>query len=270
MKVGRLSKQEWEFIEKNAERMPADQIAAKLQRNIESVEKHLRKISKSYNKKEVVETQAEYDLKSRPYWKELKAQFSEEELELFLHHWKQIIAQFRKDVLPTEELQIIDVIRLEILINRALRGQQESIARVSELERQLEIERQLPQDEQDQDRLFNLERQIASLSSAREAMGKEFKTLQEKKDGLYKVLKATREQRIEKLESNKQTLSSLVHKILRDPEFYEREGKELEKMRLSMEQEKRRLGDYHTFDDGMVDRPMLTAETVFFEGEDND
>jgi hypothetical protein len=60
---------------------------------------------------------------------------------------------------------------------------------------------------------------------------------------MYKDLKATREQRIEKLENNKQTLASLVNKILRDPEFYEQEGKAIEKMRLAMEKEKK---DYRT------------------------
>ena len=74
-----------------------------------SVEK-IRK-GKSYNRHESLTVQAEYDIKSRPYWKELKHQFSDEELELFLYHWKQIIAQFRKDVLATEELQIVDDLR---------------------------------------------------------------------------------------------------------------------------------------------------------------
>jgi hypothetical protein len=75
-------------------------------------------------------------------------------------------------------------------------------------------------------------------------------------------LKATREQRIEKLESDRQTLTSLVNKILRDPDFYEQEGKALERMRLAMEQEKERLSDYHKYDDGTLDQPFLTPETV--------
>ena len=79
---------------------------------------------------------------------------------------------------------------------------------------------------------------------------------------MYKDLKATREQRIEKLENNKQTLASLVNKILRDPDFYEQEGKALEKMRMAMEQEKERLSDYHEYADGTVDQPFLTPETI--------
>ena len=156
--------------------------------------------------------QAEYDIKSRPYWKELKLQFSEEELELFLYHWKQIVAQFRKDVLATEELQIVDVIKLEVLMNRALREQQESMNRVRILEAEIQLEKAHDSDQQDKELIFNLERQIASLRAAKESLSREFKDLQTKKAGLYKDLKATREQRVQKLESNKKTLSlSLIH-----------------------------------------------------------
>ena len=262
MKIGRLSKSDWEYIEANAERLSPEKIAENLDRNLESVEKYLKKLGKSFNKHEAFAVQAEYDIKSRPYWKELKAQFSDEELDLFLYHWKQTIAQFRKDVLATEELQIIDTIKLEILMNRALREQQESMERVRVLEAEIDIEKARDSDQQDKEMIFNLERQIASLRAAKESLSREFKDLQTKKASMYKDLKATREQRIEKLENNKQTLSSLVNKILRDPDFYEQEGKALEKMRMAMEKERERLSDYHQYADGTVDQPFLTPETI--------
>lgn len=262
MKIGRLSREDWEFIEANADTLSPEAIANHLERTIESVRNYLLKIGKSPDKIEGFAVQAEYDIKSRPYWRELKAQFSEEELELFLYHWREIVAQFRKDVLATEELQVVDLIKLEVLMNRALREQQESMIRVRELEREIEQEKRKSSPDQDKELLFNLERQIASLRAAKESLSREFKDLQTKKAGLYKDLKATREQRIEKLENNKQTLASLVNRILRDPEFFENEGKALEKMRMAMEQEKRRLSDYYTYDDGSVDQPFLTPETV--------
>lgn len=262
MKIGRLSKADWDYIEANSEKLSPEKIAENLGRTVESVEKYLKKLGKSFNKHEAFAVQAEYDIKSRPYWKELKAQFSEDELELFLYHWKQIIAQFRKDVLATEELQIVDTIKLEVLMNRALREQQESMERVRVLEAEIDLERARDSDQQDKEMIFNMERQIASLRAAKESLSREFKDLQTKKASMYKDLKATREQRIEKLESNKQTLSSLVNKILRNPEFYEQEGKALEKMRLAMEKEKERLSDYHTYADGTIDQPFLTPETI--------
>jgi len=262
VKIGRLSKSDWDYIDANAENLSPEKIAENLGRTAESVEKYLKKLGKSFNKHEAFAVQAEYDIKSRPYWKELKAQFSDDELELFLYHWKQIIAQFRKDVLATEELQIVDTIKLEVLMNRALREQQESMERVRALDAEIELEKARDSDQQDKEMIFNLERQIASLRAAKESLSREFKDLQTKKAAMYKDLKATREQRIEKLESNKQTLSSLVNKILRNPDFYEQEGKALEKMRLAMEKEKERLSDYHEYADGTVDQPFLTPETI--------
>ena len=262
MKIGRLSKSDWDYIDANAENLSPEKIAENLGRTVESVEKYLKKLGKSFNKHEAFAVQAEYDIKSRPYWKELKAQFSDDELELFLYHWKQIIAQFRKDVLATEELQIVDTIKLEVLMNRALREQQESMERVRALDAEIELEKTKDSDQQDKEMVFNIERQIASLRAAKESLSREFKDLQTKKASMYKDLKATREQRIEKLESNKQTLSSLVNKILRNPDFYEQEGKALEKMRLAMEKEKERLSDYHEYADGTVDQPFLTSETI--------
>jgi hypothetical protein len=262
VKIGRLSKEEWEFIEANADGLSPEAIAHTLERSVESIEKHLAKIGKAVDKSEGFAVQAEYDIKSRPYWKELKAQFSDDELDLFLYHWKEIVAQFRKDVLATEELQVVDLIKLEVLMNRALREQQDSMLRVKQLEVEVEVEKRKSSNDQDKEYLFNLERQIASLRAAKESLSREFKDLQTKKAGLYKDLKATREQRIEKLENNKQTLASLVNKILRDPDFYEKEGKAIEKMRLAMEKEKERLSDYHTYDDGTVDMPFLTPDTV--------
>ena len=36
----------------------------------------------------------------------------------------------------------------------------------------------------------------------------------------------------------------------------------MEKMRLAMEKEKGRLSDYHKYEDGLIDQPFLTPETV--------
>jgi chromosome segregation ATPase len=261
-RIGRLSTEDWAFIEANADTLSVEAIADHLNRTIESVRLYLSKIGKHPDKIEGIAIQAEYDLKSRKYWKELKSQFSDEELDLFVFHWSEIVAQFRKDVLPTEELQVIDLIKLELLMNRALREQQTSSLQINELEARVQELKSQPSSDQDREVIFNIERQIASLRAAKESLSREFKDLQSKKSNLYKDLKATREQRIEKLESNKQTLSSLVNRILRDPDFFEEEGKALEKMRLAAEAEGQRLSDYYTYADGTVDQPFLTPDTV--------
>lgn len=262
MKTGRLSKAEWDYIESNCDKLTAEAIAENLDRAIEPVLKHLSKIGKGPNTKKNFEVQAAYDLKTRPYWSELQAQFSEDELKLFLYHWSQIVGQFRKDILPTEELQIIDVIKLEILMNRALREQQSSMRKVAEFEEEIIREKRIPMEDRDVEKIFNLERQIATLRAAKESISKEFKDLQTKKSSMFKDLKGTREQRIQKLENNKETFDGLVQKVLRDPDWLDEQNQYMEKFRLAVQGEKERLGDYHEFADGMVDQPFLNADTV--------
>lgn len=265
MKTGRLSKQEWNFIERNADRMTPEQIALELNRELDPILNHLRKIGKSLNKKEDFETQAEYDLKTRPYWKELRNQFTEEELDGFLYYWKTMIGQFNRDVLPTEELQILTLCKLEILMNRALREQRDHALKIEDYEGQLMAEKRERFDDQDRDLIFDLERQIAAMRSAKEALSKDFKDLQTKQSSVLKDLKATRDQRLDRINSNKQTIDSLITKLNTDPVFKEECSVAMEKMRLAIIEEKKRLGAFHTFDDGEIDRPFLSDETVFFE-----
>lgn len=269
MKTGRLSKDEWAFIEFNSDKMSAAQIAQELDRAIEPIQKHLQKLGKGKDLRKNLQTQAEYDLKKRPYWRELQAQFSESELEILLYHWKEIVSQFRKDILATEELQIIDVVKLEVLMNRALREQQYSMNKIAEFDEMIEFEKRKATEDQDREFIFGLERQIATLRAAKESLSREYKDLQTKKSAMYRDLKATREQRIAKLEDNKETFSGLVQKLVRDPDFVEEQNLYMEKMRLAVMKEQERLSDYHEYEDGTVDQPFLTPETILDESNEN-
>ena len=121
MKKGRFSKPEIAFIKSNCEHLSYEELGTKLDRDPESVESFVKsKLGKDVSSKRERAVQAEYDLKKRPYWKDLKEQFNPSELEMILFHWGRMIGQFRDDVLPTEELQVLDTIKLEILMNRAL------------------------------------------------------------------------------------------------------------------------------------------------------
>ena len=268
MKTGRLSNEEKYFIDKNSDSMTAEQIADQLDRKVEPIIKELKKLGKTTNKKQTYALQSEEDIKKSPEWKQLKAQFTESELELFLYHWKETMAQFRKDVLHTERQQIIRTITLMLKCDQALRKEKETEDRERVLSALVEEERAKDKEDRDMDMILNLERQIASYRAARESLSRDFKDLHTKQEKAFEKLKATREQRIQKLENNKTTLSGLIKALLEDPEFYQKEGKELEKMRLAMEQQKWKHADLHKYDDGQLDRPLLNSETVFYEKEE--
>ena len=79
---------------------------------------------------------------------------------------------------------------------------------------------------------------------------------------MLKDLKATREQRIKRLEDSKETFVGWIKMLIDDPEFSRGLGVAMEKMRMSSENEKARLSEYHQYEDGGIDQPFLTPETV--------
>ena len=190
MKKGRFSREEQRFIEQNCETMPLEKIAESLDRDASSVENFIKtKLGKGISKEEEAIRIAEYDLKTRPYWKDLSAQFNAEELEMFLFHWTEMIPQFKDDVFHTEEMQVVDVIKLDILMNRTLKEQQKSMNDIGDMEMLILTEKQKGRDERDRDYILNMERQIAVLRAAQESLGKDYKEMQSKKTRCLKNLR---------------------------------------------------------------------------------
>jgi hypothetical protein len=259
MRKGRISKQEERFITNNIESMVVEDIAKALDRDVESVDAFVkRKLKKGIS----LEQAATFSLEDRPYFIELKQQFTNEELELFKYHWSRIIAQFKDDVFPTEELQVIDVIKLELLMNRCLKSNKDNIQSLSLYEDLLKTERSKDKDQQDIDYIINLERQLASLRASQESLNKDYRELQTKKASMLREMKGTREQRIKRLEDSKQSFMSWVASLIQDPETMKRYGVEMEKMRMAMAKEQERLSSYHRYEDDTVDQPFLTPDTV--------
>lgn len=267
MKTGRISKPEESYICDNIN-LGYRKIAQVLDRNPDSVLDFIkRKIAKGEIKKpdwanDQSEDQAKYDLTFRPYWTELKQQFTDEELKLFQYHWARIISQFQDDVIPTEELQVVDLIKLELLMNRALKGNKENIEQISALESLILIERQRDPDQVDRDMLFNMERQVASLKASQESLNKDYRELQTKKSTMLKEMKATREQRVKRFEDSKSSFVGWMSYLISNPEITHSYGVEMEKMRMAMIKERDRLSQYHKYTDDTIDQPFLTPDTI--------
>ena len=259
MKKGRISDEEGRTIARLADSLPVEDIAKQLDRSVNSVEEYIkRKLKIGLSKVEI----AAYSLEDRPYWIELEAQFTESELELFKYHWSRIISQFKDDVFPTEELQVVDVIKLELLMNRCLKGNKENIEQINTYDAMIRDERSRDKDQQDHDFIINLERQVASLRASQESLNRDYRELQAKKGAMLKEMKGTREQRIKRLEDSKQSFTSWVATMMQDPERLKRYGIEMEKMRIAMRKEQDRLAELHQYDDGTIDQPFLTPDTV--------
>lgn len=259
MKKGRISKEEERIINRLVDSLTVEDIAKQLDRDVESVESFIkRKLKVGLTNEEA----AAYSLESRPYWNELTGQFTSDELELFKYHWSRIISQFKDDVFPTEELQVVDVIKLEILMNRCLKSNKDNLNELNIIDKMVRDERSKEKEDRDQDYLMNLERQSASLRASQESLNRDYRELQTKKASILREMKGTREQRIKRLEDSKQSFTSWVAMLMQDPETLKRYGIEMEKMRLAMLKEKERLSAFHKYEDGVIDQPFLTPDTI--------
>ena len=261
MKKGRFSTEEMSFIEAQAEVLSPEAIAQELDRDPDSIRDWIEK-NIGFSAKQKKEAAVANELKTKPYYKELATQFSSEELELFEFHFKKMWSQFRDDVFHTEEMQIIDTIKLEILMNRILKSQRDNQEEIEIAERLVREEKSRDKDQRDMDLIIGLERQVAVMRASQETLSKDYKDLQARKATMLKDLKGTREQRVKAIEDSKLTFASLVKKIATDPKYRNELGIEMEKMRLAMEAEKEHLSEYISYEDGQIDQPFLTPETT--------
>jgi len=260
-KRGPWSKEEKQFIAENVAKMDAKNIAGVLNRNPDAVKKYIiNNHADSFTEKA---RSAEYDIQKSPVWKDLQQQFSPEELQMFLYHWGRIISQFRDDVYPTEEMQVVDTIKLELLMNRAVTQQQQVMCDIAALETLLNNER--GNVEVDQTEINGLERQIGVLRAAQESLNKDYQDMLKQKNVILKEMKATRDARIKHLESNKHNFLNFMRKITEDKSMRVRLGREMEKMRLAADVEYERLSEWHQYEDGELDQPFLTPENVLNE-----
>ena len=147
-------------------------------------------------------------------------------------------------------------------MNRALKHNKENIEQIAALAALIALERQRDPDQIDKDSIFNMERQVASLKASTESLNKDYRELQTKKNSMLKEMKATREQRVKRLEDSKQNFTSWMAYLVTNPDVASAYGLEMEKMRLAMEKEKERLSGFHKYTDEAVDQPFLTPETV--------
>ena len=200
---------------------------------------------------------------SKIFWKEIKRQFNDTdgELEYFEDTWINLIKQFREDVLPAEELQIKQFITIDILINRSMKERKRHIEETAQLQGEVDKEYNKPEDTRDVARLMNLETQLSFARNSIANYTNEYTKLLNEQQKISKDLKATREQRIKRIEDGKSSWVGLI-RMLEDEETREREGREMEIINMATKKSLDKLSEYHTYQDNTLDRPFLTPDTV--------
>jgi hypothetical protein len=266
-KRGQLSLDEEAFITQNFHSLSIEQIADQLNRSTAPVkrfalENNLYSSPDENNEKDTIRQK----LRSKSFWQEITKQFDNEsgELDYFEEIWINLIKQFREDVLPAEELQIKQFITIDILINRSMKERKRHIAETEKLQRLVDKEYEKPEQDRDIPKLANLETQLSFARNSIASYTNEYTKLLNEQQKISKDLKATREQRIKRIEDGKSSWTGLI-RMLEDEDTREREGREMEIMARAVSKAKESLHDYHTYQDGSIDMPILSPDSVLLK-----
>lgn len=261
-KRGQLSLEEEAYIRENIKILSVEDIANNLNRNLPPVKRYISENNLLSDPEEKIVYQTLKDkLHSKTFWSEITRQFDENtgELEYFENTWVGLIKQFREDVLPAEELQIKQFITIDILINRSMKERKRHIAETEKLQKQVDKEYEKPEDQRDIPKLANLETQLSFARNSIANYTNEYTKLLNEQQKISKDLKATREQRIKRIEDGKSSWVGLI-RMLEDEQIREREGREMEILSMAANHAKQELQKYHNYQDNTVDVPLLTPE----------
>lgn len=262
-KRGQLSLDEEKFIRDNFTSLTLQQISDHLNRTVAPVERYINENQLSVANNDNDNQILRQKLHSKTFWLEILRQFDSEsgELEYFENTWIGLIKQFREDVLPAEELQIKQFITIDILINRSMKERKRHISETEKIQRMVNDIYNQPEGDRDIPKLANLETQLSFARNSIANYTNEYTKLLNEQQKISKDLKATREQRIKRIEDGKSSWTGLI-RMLEDEEIREKEGRQMEILSLATAKAKSQLYDYHNYQDGVVDKPFLNAESV--------
>lgn len=260
-KPGRWTKEQIKFMEDHHREMSIEDMARQLEKNPITVEKYVRE-KLGYTDDAKIAILAKFDIKKSPMWEEFRGQFSDAELDSFMYHWQNLMVQFKHDALSTERMQMVEVVRLEILINRSMRKLRDTDILQQKTQEELLDEKSKDKDQQDVTKIGRLEVVISNLYSAHQQLAREYKELLERKQSILKEIRGTREQRIKRIEDSKETIQTWMSSLIDNPELRRSLGIEAKKQQLALYRELDRLSDYHEFLDGTVEQPITNSDTV--------
>lgn len=268
-KTGPRSNQETELLHKYmAEGKTPKYISEKLNRNEDKIndwieELHINSIKGAdpYRVKRILDS-----LKSSHFWGEITQQFTPDEIRYFEGEWASLMHQFGEDIAPAELLMVKQLITINILINRSMKERKKHIEEIDKVQSAINKEYDKPADKRDIDMLSQLEQQISFAKSSITQYTTEYTKLLSEQKNINRDLKVTRDQRIKRLEDSKTSFSGWL-KALEDEKYRERVGYESEIMRIAANKSQDELGEYYTYADNKLDRPLLTPETVMRDEE---
>jgi len=259
-KRGKLSREETDIIKNNLDLKSDEEIAAIINREPYVVAKYRAQQPVKHENESLSDIIQQLHVKF--FWRETSQQLMNEEIPYFEQYWASLVQQFAANgITTTDEQMIRELIMLDIHVNRSNVAKRNAYVELDDIEQQIEqLSIQYADDPISRvTKVEPLQSRANALRAAMKALSEEYKILADKKDKKYEQLKSTRQMRLEKAEKAGRSFFDLI-KMLDAPETREKEGRLNELYKLAAEMSKRRFEQYHTYDDGKLDRPFLTAE----------
>lgn len=245
--------------------MSIEEMSAALHRTVPTIAKLLHDVIEA-NPDDRERMEISRDLRSSQKWQVLKQEFTDEELKFFEEEYTGMMSQFKGGVLHTEVSQVFDAIRLEILKNRNMAARKKALQDIEYLQDMydkfmsgFDSPRDLDEDQRAQ--VFDLQSQINIAKSREQEKTKEWTDLQQRVEKIRVALKASRDQRVQDIESKGVDFLDVIRK-LQNRDQQEKASRDLQLGRMAAKKELEALGQPHRYEDGMIDLPILSADSV--------
>ena len=271
-KRGALSNEDKIFIRKNVRKLDLAEIAEKLNRSAKPIRRFINdeKIGPDFDiiKTDVEKSQNEIiqALRQRPFYRDLKDQLSQNEIRSFEEAWVLFQVDLG-DILASEELDLKELILLDILKSRRLHESKIATDERNDARDNLRIEMKLPKEDRDRELIRQYKQTIADSQNYLSTFNKDLNALIDKSNKIKNALQQTRAQRTENLDKAEVNYKSFL-KILQEKEHRERAAREQEIMLAAQRKEEKKLSELYEFADGVIDRVILSSETVGEEDSD--
>ena len=264
---GKMSYEEVKFIKENVDKLAHDEIARVLNRLPSTILAHIarNKLGKAFNRirdkepKKITERDARMLLRAKRFYATLFHQISKKETEFFEECWVDMMEQFQHNVLPSEEMELKEMILLEIFKNREITEEKKRRDRKGQILKEMdEIKAQVPVDK---DELRSLREELLSINAACEKHANRFHSLCERSEKIRKALYASRQDRVKNVELSKVDFATWLRE-LEDYSTQLKVSREMTILKMAQDREKNRLTRLHKYANNEVNVPILNEDSV--------
>ena len=200
-------------------------------------------------------------LRSENFYKSVKKQLSEDELQVFNSTWIQTINQFDMDIRMTEKLQLKQLLLLDIFMDRVNIEKKTMMSRIEEVSALLTKELAMSRAKRDNSQIQRLENELSFLRLATKETAKEFKDYLTEFKNIQKQLDGARSERRKKVDDSKTNFAGWI-RLIQDRTIRESVGRQMEVFNLAKDKAKNKLYEYHEYEDHKVDTPILNEDSV--------